>query len=162
MPTFWHKPAYTPEDRHPITREILPGALPPGIYCEDEGAFRALQRGARTRGATFDPAVPGGRAARLDGMAVYVATPEQAQLLQAVSSTEPPPPVSEPSYEETASELTRLQEKAARAVMLERWRSFMAGKPALTLAAPPPATRHPFRGANRAQRRAAEARRRRA
>ncbi|MGU3545767.1 hypothetical protein [Methylobacterium sp. A52T] len=185
MPTYWHKQSWWSSDldrTNPYKPEIVPGALPPGIYCEDEDAFRALQRGARTRGATFDPGINSGLA-RLDGMAVYVATPEQARLLQAVSAKEPSPPAPDPytgfaeqvaklqammvkkhaeqSYEDGAAEYVDLQEREARSFVMDWWRARQTQQ-ATNTAAPLPATRHPAGGANRQQRRAAEAKRRRA
>ncbi|MBE7201386.1 MAG: hypothetical protein INR70_26780 [Parafilimonas terrae] len=76
MATYWRKPAYLPTDRDPITRAILPDAVPPGIYCEDEAAFRALQRGARTRGRPI--LATAGAGWELYGERIYVATPQQA------------------------------------------------------------------------------------
>ncbi|KQO91645.1 protein of unknown function [Methylorubrum extorquens] len=72
----------------------------------------------------------------------------------------PPPPKPEQSYEEAAAELASNMEKEARGLALEMGRSLTAPKPP-PRPEPPGATRHPFIGANRAQRRAAETRARR-
>lgn len=148
MPTYWHKRDWWPSDMdrtNPHMPAIMPGALPPGIYCEDEDAFRALQRGSGTRGRPMDPAFAGAPA-RLDGQAVYVATPAQAELLRAIASKEPPPPAPDP-----VEDLAPLMELAKRMEKATRTDIVRPSRPA------PPPVRHPFRGANRAQRRAAEA-----
>ncbi|MEE7463627.1 hypothetical protein MFUR16E_21535 [Methylobacterium fujisawaense] len=80
MPTVWYKRAYDRADLDPATFEALPGAIPPGIYCADEVAYRALLAGAREKGVRIEPAFGG---PCLGGLTVSVATPEQAAALQA-------------------------------------------------------------------------------
>jgi hypothetical protein len=155
--TLWHKPAYTALDRDSVTGDLLPGALPPGLYCEDEEAFAKLRAAARLRNSAVRGTLSGGW--DLAGQAVFVCTPEQARTFRAIASKAPPPPV-EPSYEETTAAFVSNLEKEARALGLELSRANQAAE-ATRPAAPPPATRHPFHGANRQQRRAAEARARR-
>lgn len=149
MATYWKKDAYLESDRDPMTREILPGAIPPGIYCEDEAAFRALQRGARTRGRPI--LATAGAGWELYGEAVRIATPQQAEFFRAVAAPAPPEPERDPvaDMEAAAAKITAL----------------MGGQPAgasspVPAAAPPPPARP--RGPSRAMRRAAasEARRR--
>ena len=60
--------------------------MPPGIYCEDEAAYRALLAGARAKGQVGEPGFEG---VSLGGMRVYVATPEQAALLRAMPAQSP-------------------------------------------------------------------------
>jgi len=158
MTTFWHKPAYTALDRDPVTKAILPGAIPPGIYCEDEEAFGKLRSAARLRGqaVTAGVDVVGGTSWFLQGQAVFIATPEQARLLRAVA-TDAPEPASEPSYEEVVAEQVAAEKKAARATLLQAWKAWLATDPP---EAPRP-TGHPAQVANRAQLRAAGARARR-
>lgn len=150
--TLWHKPAYLPSDRDPVTGDLLPGALPPGLYCEDEEAFSKLRAAARLRQSSVRATLDGGW--DLAGQRVFVCTPQQAAFFRATASKAPPPPV-EPaqSYEEACAGIVGNLEKEARGLALEMGRAYPA--------APPPATRHPFIGANRQQRRAAEARARR-
>lgn len=147
--TLWHKPAYTALDRDAATGDLLPGALPPGLYCEDEEAFAKLRAGARLRGSAVRGSTLTGMW-DLAGQQVFVCTPEQARTFRAIASKAPPPPV-----EPEPDPLAGIEEEAAKLHAL------MAPKPAPRPAAPPPATRHPFHGANRQQRRAAEARARR-
>lgn len=150
--TLWHKPAYQPSDRDPTTGDLMPGALPPGLYCEDEAAFSKLRAAARLRQSSVRATLDGGW--DLAGQRVFVCTPAQAAFFRATASKAPPPPVApEQSYEEAAAELVRNRETEARGLALEMGRALQA--------APPPPTRHPFIGANRQQRRAAEARARR-
>ncbi|MDH2309245.1 hypothetical protein [Methylobacterium brachiatum] len=80
MATVWYKRAYDRADLDPETFEALPGAIPPGIYCEDEVAFRALLASAREKGVEVEPAFGG---PCLGGLTVLVATPEQAAAFQA-------------------------------------------------------------------------------
>lgn len=118
--TLWHKPAYTDLDRDPTTGAILPGALPPGLYCEDEAAFAKLRAAARLRDSSVRPTLDGGW--DLAGQRVFIATPEQAAFFRAVAMKELPPPepkLAEQPYEECAAEFERLREKEARAFMLE-------------------------------------------
>ncbi|MCJ2084204.1 hypothetical protein [Methylobacterium sp. J-090] len=82
MATCWDKSAYTAADRDPLTHEILPGAMPPGIYCEDEAGYRALLKGAREKGQVVQPTFSG---VSLGGTSVYVATPAQAEMLRGIA-----------------------------------------------------------------------------
>lgn len=114
MATYWHKPAYTAEDRD-ADGEILPGAMPPGIYCEDEAAYRALLAGAREQGQIAQPGFEG---PSLGGMRVYVATPEQAALLRAMPTRSP--------AEALAHQQAAFDAYDAAAAKLEAWaRTFM-------------------------------------
>ena len=92
-----------------------------------------------------------GAPARLDGVAVYVAKPAQAAILRAMPTKSPEQALADEqsSYEDALAQLANL---VAR----------VAPKPPPNPAPPPPPPLHPFRGANRALRRAqaAEARRR--
>lgn len=149
MPTYWRKPAYLESDRDPITRQILDHAIPPGIYCEDEAAFRALQRGARTRSRPI--LATAGSGWELYGERIFVATPAQAEYFRAVAAPAPPEPEPDPVAD---------MEAAAAKIS-----SLMGGQPAgasspVPAASPPPRPRP--RGPSRAMRRAAasEARRR--
>lgn len=81
MSTVWYKRAYDRADLDPRTFEALPGAIPPGIYCEDMAAYRALLAGAREKGAEIEPAFGG---PCLGGLNVFVATPEQSEVFKAV------------------------------------------------------------------------------
>ncbi|TXM72176.1 hypothetical protein FV226_13180 [Methylobacterium sp. WL12] len=139
MGTIWLKERYAPEDRHPVTRELVPGAIPPGLYCEDLEGFRHLQRGARVRGRPFEPALSG--PARYDGKAVYVATPEQAAFFRANAVQAP-----SPSKDGT----TRMRQVAAEM-------QAAIAKAARNDEPPPPRVSKPFRGMNRAARRRAGA-----
>jgi hypothetical protein len=106
MATYWKKDAYLPTDRDPISREILPHAIPPGIYCEDEAAFRALQRGARTRSRPILATAGGGW--ELYGDRVFVATPAQAEFFRAVAAPAPPEPEPDTSLEEVVAKINSI------------------------------------------------------
>jgi hypothetical protein len=88
MSTYWQKPAYLPSDRHPTTGEILPGALAPGLYCENEAALAKLRRGAFIRSQSMLPTLAGHW--RLNGQDVFLCTPEQAKFFRATASKAPP------------------------------------------------------------------------
>ena len=91
MSTYWHKPAYLPTDYDPVTHELLPGAMPPGIYCGDEADMKALIKGASVKGIPagidFRGDLPFG--VTMAGHAVYIATPEQAEFLRAMPNQHP-------------------------------------------------------------------------
>lgn len=80
MSTVWYKRAYDRADLDPVTFEALPGAIPPGIYCEDLESYLALLAGAREKGVQIETAFGG---SSLGGLNVSVATPEQAAVFQA-------------------------------------------------------------------------------
>lgn len=84
MSTYWQKPAYTAADRDPTTGEILPGALAPGLYCENDAALAKLRRGAFIRSRSMLPTLTGHW--RLDGQDVYLCTPDQAAFFRATAS----------------------------------------------------------------------------
>lgn len=150
MATYWRKPAYLETDRDPITRQILDHAVPPGIYCEDEEAFRALQRGARTRGRPI--LATAGAGWELYGEAIRIATPAQAEFFRAVAA---PAPAPEPETDQVAD----MEAAAAKISSLMGGQLVGASSPVPAAAPPPPARP---RGSSRAMRRAAasEARRR--
>lgn len=156
--TLWHKPAYTPDDRDPTTGALLPGALAPGLYCEDEAAFAKLRAAARLRDSSVRATLDGGW--DLAGQRVFIATPEQARVFRAVAMKEPPPPPTEPTAEPleamSRGPLMTMDHLRNAAILAKAER-----RSARQQAAADTATRHPFIGANRAQRRAAEARARR-
>ena len=84
MSTVWFKRAFDRTDLGPTTFEVLPGAIPPGIYCEDATVFRALLAGAREKGLMIETAFGG---SSLGGLTVSVATPEQAAVFQAAPAS---------------------------------------------------------------------------
>lgn len=181
MPTYWHKRDWWPSDldrSNPYKPEFIPGAIPPGIYCEDHEGFGALRRKAWET----EPSMtyrPDGQAS-IGGINVYVATPAQADILRAASTDEPAPEADR--HGETLAlinsmldRLKRLTENgtvprpgASNRPFIERRPStvtnaiasgveFLMGRDP----APPPEVRHPFSGANRKAKRAADARARR-
>lgn len=117
MPAYWHKDRYWPSEwdkSDPYKPEILASAIPPGIYCEDEEGFRALQRGARTRVRPMETALAGAPA-RLDGVAVYVAKPAQAAILRAMPTKSPEQALADEqsSYEDALAQLANLVARVA-------------------------------------------------
>ncbi len=193
--TLWHKPAYQPSDRDPATGDLIPGALPPGLYCEDEEAFSKLRAAERLRNSAVRGTLSGGW--DLAGQAVFVCTPEQARMYRAIASKAPPPPA-EPEPDPANRMLAEVEERmqalgaqADRQVALATanaiqnvvgdgpilpeadYRTELSGEVRVTLRKKSRGVRdlaeaggatqrvkHPFVGANRSQRRAAEARRR--
>ncbi|GJE51477.1 hypothetical protein GOFOIKOB_4536 [Methylobacterium tardum] len=164
MPTYWHKRDWWPSDldrTNPYKPEIVPGALPPGIYCEDEDGYRALLASGKVHADLAAHSMFDGKPEEdrplgwmfhtLGGIRIRVVTPAEAKILRAMPARSP-----EEALAEQHASLDAADAEMKKLVDL------MAPKPAPRPAPPPPATRHPFRGANRAQRRAAEAKRRRA
>jgi hypothetical protein len=155
--TLWHKPAFTALDRDPATGDLLPGPLPPGLYCEDDAAFAKLRAAARLRNSAVRGTLDVGW--DLAGQAVFVCTPEQARTFRAIASKAPPPPV-EPSYEETTAAFVSNMEKEARALGLELSSTLQAkdaprrprrrqGIPSLGRTAPSAGRPRPGRGGGR-------------
>ncbi|KQO68513.1 hypothetical protein ASF22_19890 [Methylobacterium sp. Leaf87] len=136
MPTIWHKDRWWPGDLVAPFDTPAFWALPLGIYCEDRETFAALRRSAWENEPEMAYA-PGGHAS-IGGIAVFVATPDQAALLRAMPARSP-----EESLAEMQAEVDAFAAKVDRLL-------------ALMEPAPRPA-RHPAPGANRRQRRAAEA-----
>ncbi|MCK2054968.1 hypothetical protein [Methylobacterium sp. 37f] len=174
MPTIWHKDRWWPGDLVAPFDTPAVWALPLGIYCEDQETFAALRRSAWENEPEMAYA-PGGQAS-IGGIAVFVATPEQAELLRAMPARSPEESLAEQQAEVDllAAKVDRLQRMlkfgtvprpgAPTRPFEERRLStvtnaivsgveFMMGRDP----APAPEVRHPFRGANRGQRRAAEA-----
>lgn len=46
MGTYWHKQGWLEGELDKVTGQPVPGAMPPGLYCEDEAAFRAVEKAA--------------------------------------------------------------------------------------------------------------------
>lgn len=88
MTTIWLKAAYTREDRDPKTGDLLPGAVPPGIYCADEASFEAFKEGVRAKGKVLSPGLDG---PGYEGLSVRIATPEQVLMFTAGPVEEPAP-----------------------------------------------------------------------
>lgn len=147
MQTYWHKDRWWPGDLVPPFGTPAIWALPLGIYCEDEAAKVVLLKGASETCKSVDVDWGAyGLGCSLAGTPVYVATPAQAELLRAMPARSPDEALAE--------------QKAATDAMIAKIDQLMAlvePRPA----APPPATRHPFRGANRKAKRAAAAKARR-
>ena len=140
MSTVWYKRAYDRADLDPTTFEALPGAIPPGIYCEDEAAFRTLLAGDREKGVEVEPAFGG---SSLGGLNVSVATPKQAAVFQAALASTAQEMLAEErtayalgnalvgrlvaglsrSAQDVAQEQAALQAKATRSAMLEKWQA---------------------------------------
>jgi hypothetical protein len=116
MALYWHKERWWPSDRHPLTREILPGAMPLGIYCEDEAALRILLRSAPQKAIGLVADCYGKVGHRFDGVPVFVATPEQAALFESIPSTDPETALAQRAAEfwEMTAKVNRLIGKAAR------------------------------------------------
>ncbi|SDM27116.1 hypothetical protein SAMN05216360_101393 [Methylobacterium phyllostachyos] len=140
MSTVWYKRAYDRADLDPVTFEALPGAIPPGIYCEDMAAYRALLAGAREKGVQIEPAFGG---SSLGGLPVSVATPEQAAAFQAAPVSTAKEMLAEErtlhafgnalvgrliagmgrSAQDVAQEQVALEAEATRSAMLEKWQA---------------------------------------
>lgn len=86
MTTFWLKAAYVREDYDPKTFELVPGAVPPGIYCADAESFAAFKEGVRANGGRLAPRVDG---PSYEGLTIRIATPEQAAKFEASAVEEP-------------------------------------------------------------------------
>ncbi|MCK2055280.1 hypothetical protein [Methylobacterium sp. 37f] len=84
MPCIRAKTSYYPADRDPLTGELRPGAIPPGIYCETEGGMRMLRTGLERKGvlASILPAPS------LMGLRIQLATPEQVEAFKALDARE--------------------------------------------------------------------------
>lgn len=145
-----------------MTGDLLPGALAPGIYVEDEATYQEILSKGDARLDYASLARPeedrpcGWFAHTIGGIRIRVATPMELVVLRGVKRTEP---VEEPySLEEVGAKV-----KALMALMEAR-----ASKDDTPIQRPParrlvkerlgPAVEHPFRGANRAARRAAASR----
>ena len=153
--TLWHKLAYTALDRDPATKAILPGAIPPGLYCEDKASFAKLCAAARSGGKAVTGKLDGSH--WLQGEQVRIATPEQARFFRAVAKDAPAPaPAADPAHQLlTEAERSRRQMEIAVPAA-------DAGPARRIVLNTPHEVAHRFRGANRAERRAAEAKGRRA
>lgn len=134
--TLWHKPAYTALDRDPATGDLLPGALPPGLYCEDEEAFAKLRAAARLRQSSVRATLDGGW--DLAGQRVFVCTPAQASMFRAVAMKDPPAPPKQPSAQ------------VGKGTIITRTMTRSMGDVDKVVLRTSPPTRHPFHGANRA------------
>lgn len=90
--TCWIKKSWHPSDRCPVTGDLMPGAIPPGLYCEDEATFdrfvasadiQAVRRDylaprEADRPRAWPPVAPG-------AIRLRVATPEEAAFFRATS-----------------------------------------------------------------------------
>lgn len=157
MAIYWLPPGPRPEISYDPSW-AFEGALPPGIYCEDEAARVALMKGASQTVSTSSIYLgEDGPRCTLNGTPVYVATPAQLEFVKAMPATTP--------------EQARAEQAAREAAAAAAWTRLAEGFPGLSAglperrasrpAPPVPPTRHPFRGANRAQRRAMAAEERR-
>lgn len=155
MASYWHKADWLPEDldrSDPYLPRYFPDAIPPGIYCEDEAARTALMKGAsKTMSTAGMDLAAAGFGYSLAGTPVYVATPAQIAVLKAMPAKSP---------EQARAE--QAEREAAAASYWSKVHQSLGLASVLPPPPPPPPTRHPFRGANRAQRRAMAAERRRA
>lgn len=153
--TLWHKPAYVAADRDRTTGAVLPGAIPPGLYCEDKAAFAKLCAAARSGGQTVTGKHDG--TSWLQGEPVFIATPEQARFFRAVAKDAPAPGAAPDPVERVLSPMERASRQMEIAVPAAD-----TGPARRIVVNTPHAVAHRFRGANRAERRAAEAKGRRA
>jgi hypothetical protein len=146
MTTCWFKPAFTREDRDPETGELRPDAMRPGIYCKDEATYDELRLASIGKGVTVQYHFDGD--VSIGGMRVYVATPEQAEVLERGQAVDP-----------AAYESGQLAVAAAAAAEFARLMGRVGGEPPSDFDRP----KDIAPGTNRAQRRAdAAAKRRRA
>lgn len=111
MGTVWLKKRYLPSDYDPLTHELVPGAIAPGLYCEDETSFDRI---------LSDPGIERMYAAPRDGdrprswpplslggIRVRVATPAEAALFRAMPDTRSQPDP-EPDIEAAARQVNEL------------------------------------------------------
>lgn len=148
--TLWHKPAYVDMDRDRTTGALLPDAIPPGLYCEDEDAFRKLRAAARSGGKLVEGKLDG--TWWLQGEQVRIATPEQARFFRAVAKDAPAPGAVPDPVERVLTPAERAARQMEIAVPAAD-----AGPARRIVVNTPNEVAHRFRGANRQQRRAAEA-----
>lgn len=136
MSTIWHTDRWWPGDLVKPFDTPAFWALPLGIYCEDQETLAALRRAAWENEPEMTYGI-GGQAS-IGGIAIFVATPEQAALFRAMPAR---------SVEESLAEQQALVD--AFSAKIDRLLTFMEPKLA--------ARRHPFPGSNRQAKRAAVA-----
>lgn len=153
MAIYWRtEPTHRPEIDYD-SRGTFEGALPAGIYCEDEKTRVTLLKGASETGKSIGVDLASVFGCTIAGTPVYVATPEQLAALKAMPARTP---------EDVRAEQEAMWEAANKSVWSE-----IAAIDGMTGGLPPkrasrpaplvPPTRHPFNGANRAARRASAA-----
>ncbi|WP_210247781.1 hypothetical protein [Methylobacterium sp. WL18] len=99
MGRTWLKPHYVASDLDPVTKAVLPGSMPPGMYVEDAATFDQILADPkvgkieRAFNAPADNSRP--RAwppVKVAGIRLRVATESELAVLRGVTTTTPPPP----------------------------------------------------------------------
>lgn len=103
MGRTWHKPHYVKSDHDPTTRDLRPGAIAPGLYCEDEATLDQILKDPsvgkveRAYAAKIEDVRP--RAwppITISGIRVRVATEAELVVLRGVKAGPPAKPEPNP------------------------------------------------------------------